>query len=508
MTVPVVTAAQAGALDTACIASGTPSRVLMQRAGNAAADEIVRRFPDAIKRGVAIFAGPGNNGGDAWVVAGKLSADGVAVRVYEAIAPSTEDAKAARVAAAAGRHFDAPHGNEGVVVDGLLGTGSSGAPRGAIADAVERIALMKSGGAIVVALDVPSGLDASSGVSDGGIIADFTLSFGSAKRGQLLNRASCGRIVVLDIGLGSEGDATLPRLIDDSWVMSHIPPIPADAHKGVRGRIVIAGGALGMTGAVVLAADGAMRSGVGLVRLVVPHESLVVVQSASPNAIAAEWPDSAEEALDIIESWADAVVLGPGLGTGENARDVAAIIARSGSCPIVVDADAINICAKDFGSLTRIAASRKTVVTPHAAEMGRLTGMSVNEILSHRFDVAADLARISGAVVLLKGVPTLIAAPDGRMNVSAAGSPVLAVGGSGDILAGILGTLLAQIDDPFVAASCAAWIHGRAGELAVAGRGVRGRTLAHVLEALSDVWGCQVVHHVSPVIAELPEVAG
>jgi NAD(P)H-hydrate epimerase len=508
MTVPVVTATQAAALDSASIASGTSARALMQRAGAAAAGEIVRRFAELLSTGVAIFTGPGNNGGDGWVVAGALAAEGVAVRVHEALPPSSEDARAERERTVAAVEPQAPRGDERIVVDALLGTGATGAPRGAVADAVRKITDLRVAGASVVALDMPSGLDATTGVSDGGVRAHLTLSFGSVKRGQLLNRDVCGTVVALDIGIGDAvaRETQLPRLIDHSWVFARIPPIPFDAHKGTRCRLVITGGALGMAGAVTLAASGAFRSGIGMVRLVVAPENFMIAQTAVPQAIAASWPGSAERARELLEGWAHSLVIGPGLGNSDPSRRAFELITDAFQGPTLIDADGLNILASDPERLARLTSTQPVLITPHSGEMARLDGSAPEGVKVERFELAPRFAVRSGAVVLLKGVPTVIAAPDGRVTVSAAGTPVLATGGSGDILAGIAGTLLAQMTDPFEAASCAAWLHGRAGEIAAARYSTRGATLQHVLDCLTHVWTDAPNRLQYPVLAELPAV--
>src|SRR4051812_5667769 len=275
MTVPVVTAAQASARDRAAIDGGIPSRALMQRAGAAAAAEIVRQFGERLTRGVAIFAGPGNNGGDAWVVAGALAAVGIRVRMVEVGAAKTDDARAEREMARALIGDGAPTGGEEVVIDGILGTGSSGAPRGAVADAIRRISQLRDDGARVVALDVPSGLDASTGESDVSVTADLTITFGTMKRGALVRRERCGRLLVVDIGLGRHGAAQdgAPMLVDQRWVADRVPSIAASAHKGKRRRVAIVGGSAGMAGACILAAQGALRSGVGMARAIVDPAS-------------------------------------------------------------------------------------------------------------------------------------------------------------------------------------------------------------------------------------------
>src|SRR5262245_47428491 len=282
--VRVVTSPQAAARDTAAISSGIPSRALMQRAGAASAAEIALRFADRLRAGVLVLAGPGNNGGDAWVVARALAASGVRVRIAEPFEAKTDDARAERALATdlpvergAGTYL-----GEGVVIDGLLGTGATGAPRGTLAQAVQLIAETRQRGARVVALDVPSGLDATTGASHGALRADLTLTFGTIKRGHLIAREVCGTVAVIDIGLGThaELDDGAPMIVDERWVASCIPAIGATAHKGVRKKLAIVGGDHGMAGATILAGRAAMRSGVGMVKLVVAPESLAAVQQA------------------------------------------------------------------------------------------------------------------------------------------------------------------------------------------------------------------------------------
>ncbi|HEX6631948.1 MAG TPA: NAD(P)H-hydrate epimerase, partial [Gemmatimonadaceae bacterium] len=223
----VLGAREAAAADAATIARRVPARALMQRAGAAAAAEIARRYPRRLRDGVLLLAGGGNNGGDAWVVARALAAAGVRCRVHEVVPARTDDARAERELAlplvectADGDGTTFPVGTR-LLIDGLLGTGASGAPRGAVADAIAHAARLRAGGAAVVALDVPSGLDATTGAAEGALVADLTLTFGALKRGLLVARAHAGRIVLLDIGLvAGEGgdDAPPPRLVDGWWV--------------------------------------------------------------------------------------------------------------------------------------------------------------------------------------------------------------------------------------------------------------------------------------------------
>ena len=507
MTVQVVTADQSAARDRAAIQSGIPSRALMQRAGAAAAAEIARAYGDRLDRGVAVFAGPGNNGGDAWVVAAALSAVGISVCVVEVVEAKTDDARAEREIARAVIGSHPPTGSEGVVVDGVLGTGSSGAPRGGVADAIRRINALRSDGAHVVALDIPSGVDASTGQGDETVSADLTITFGTMKRGALVRRDRCGRIVVADIGLGAhatqaDGAATL---IDRAWVASRVPPIAANAHKGTRRRIAVMGGSQGMAGASILAARASLRSGVGMVRLVVQSPSIAAVQTAVPAALTRGWPDSDDEIRDVICDWAHALVIGPGLGREKRTRESIERVLHLWRGPVVLDADALTLFEGDARALASLIGDRKAIITPHVVEFSRLSGIPVDDVTHASFDVGRDLAGTLGCVVLLKGVPTVITAPDGNSVVSAAGTPALATGGSGDVLAGIVGTLIAQMDDPLDAAACGAYVHGCAGEIA-GRRGTRGTNLDDVVDALATAWSEPVPHPRPPILAELPAI--
>ena len=509
--VRVVTAQQAAARDRAAIDAGIPSRALMQRAGGASAAEIALRYPEHLRRGALVFAGPGNNGGDAWVVAGALATAGVKVRVVEPVPAGTDDARAERehaielVEMATG---DDPFRGEGVVVDGLLGTGASGPPRGPIVGAIAAMRQARERGAAIIALDVPSGVDASTGHMQAPIRVDLTLTYGTMKRAHLLARAACGCVVVLDIGLGKFADVndSAPQLVGGRWVAGHLPDIPADAHKGTKKKLAIVGGGAGMTGAAILAARGAWRSGIGMVKLVVSPDSLGVVQEAEPQSLTAAWPQSAGEVERDIAKWADVVAIGPGLGGGSAARALVERVLGEFGGPVVLDADAINVFSSDVNALGRVLGSGRSVLTPHPAEFARLTGIAVDDVLKRRFEVGLPVSRHTNAVVLLKGQPTVVTDPSGTVLVSASGTPLLAAAGSGDLLTGMVATLLGQTKDPLVAAAAAAYVHGRAAWLAQKGRGVRGLSLEDVIAELARAWRLSARASRSPVLFELPPI--
>ncbi len=550
--VRVVTAAQAAARDAAAIAAGTPSAVLMDRAGSATAHEIRRRFGSLTGRRVLVCCGPGNNGGDGWVVARVLAAAGVAVDVWEAAPARSDDAIAARARARGegGRTLRevAPDAARAVaydvVVDALLGTGSSGAPRGAIADAAAMVTSQRERGARVAAVDLPTGLDATTGDATHALAADLTLTYGTVKRGHLVSRGVCGDLLVLDIGLGLQAaiaDNT-PLLVDEPWVAAQVPVIHADAHKGTRRKVAVVGGAEGMSGAVILAARAALRAGAGMVKIIADAPSLDAVRRAEPAVLTAEWPGTANGVEREITGWADAVALGPGLGRTPRSRALVDRVLTHWRGPVVLDADALNVFAGSLDPLAALLDGRSAVLTPHPVEFARLTGTTVAEVLANRFDIGRHLAARLRATVLLKGTPTVIFAPDGAESlVTATGTPVLATGGSGDVLTGITVTLLAQMVRAMPAAACAAWVHGRAAELVQLGaahreepfsadldeplddgedrsgvrtwggalpprRDARGLILDDVVAALPDVWRLSSAAPRPPVLVELPAV--
>ncbi len=415
--------------------------------------------------------------------------------------------------------FDASrrcYDGEGVIIDGLLGTGASGPLRGEIAACLGGLVAVRERGVVVVAIDLPSGLDATTGVAHGALAADLTITFGSIKRGHLIARGVCGQVVVVDIGLTSSDDDPTPRLVDARWWRGMVPPIDAAAHKGTRKKIAIIGGDRGMAGAVILAARAALRSGIGMVRAVVHPDSVLALQQAEPAALASTWTEMADGMHDAILSWADAVVIGPGLGRSSEATQLLSRLLAEWRGPTVLDADALNAFAGDPDRLAAALGERRVLLTPHPVELGRLMGRTVDDVLASRFEIGREAATRCHATVLLKGVPTIIS--DGRRPafVSAAGTPALAPAGSGDVLSGIAGTMMAQLDDPMVAGAVSALVHGRAAELSgqsagieVGERtrsGIRGTSIEDVVESLRDVWTTgagQALGLRYPVLAEL-----
>lgn len=490
----VATAGETLACERVTIEAGTSSAELMKRAGERAATEIALAYPDVSSTPVVVFAGSGNNGGDGWVIAGSLSTRGFDVRVVEVGRPRSEESQLAKKDALGAGVQTRPSSdrNDGpLVIDALLGTGASGAPRGEVAAAIQEIERRSAAGAHVISVDLPSGLDATTGKYEQVVKARRTITFGTVKRGQLISRDVCGEISVVGIGLlENEMSQGLPILLDRAWVHERVPSIPASAHKGTRKSLAIVGGGKGMAGATILSGEGALRSGIGLLRIVAAETSALPVHAALPAAIFQRWPETPSE-LSKLVSAVDAVAIGPGLGASTDTRDLVERILLAHKGPAVIDADALNVFAGDIESLATLLGGRAAVITPHPAEMGRLLSVSTSEVLDNRFDIGTELSSQLGAAVLLKGTPTIVFSPDGARFVSAAGTAALATGGSGDVLTGIVATLVAQMcsgsspSAPAEAASCGAFIHGRAAELCHV---VRGTTLDDVIRALPSAW--------------------
>jgi NAD(P)H-hydrate epimerase len=488
MSVYVVTAAEAAARDQAAIAAGTPSQELMRRAGERAAHAIWGRLRSECDRGVQVLTGPGNNGGDGWIVARELQRRGARVAVAAAADPVTPEARWAR---ASGSLVDTGSLDQpGVVVDALLGTGARGEPRGQVADAVRRIEALHARGTTVVALDIPTGLDAGSREAGLAVHADLTLSFGTWKRGLLSRRDLAGELLCIDIGLGEHAALadSAALAVDAAWVREVVPPIAASAHKGTRRRVMIVGAAPGMAGASVFAADGAFRSGVGMVRCCAHQASVAPLQAAMPQATVLPWPVAGGTLAAPDLQWPHAVLLGPGFGLGAGSHERATRWLETWRGRVVADADVLTLFAGDAPGLAALLGGRPAIATPHAVEASRLLGCPSDQVSRDPYAAAEKLSATLGCTVLLKGVPTIVSTPGARPLVVPRGTPVLATGGSGDLLAGIVVTLLAQTDRPHEAAAAAAFVHGRAAEVANAGRPVRGVTLRDVSEGLGAAW--------------------
>lgn len=483
---PLYDASQMRAVDRWAIEQqGVPSLELMERAGEGVVRELERLAPDGP---VAVLCGKGNNGGDGLVVARLLrqASREVAVVCLGAAEELSADARAnlERLPGPAPLSLGDPGaaeaiGGAAVLVDALLGTGFEGAPRGAVADAIEAIDAAGAGGARVVSVDVPSGVDASTGVVAGAAVhADLTATFHAAKVGLWIapGKAHAGEVVAVEIGIPRGAPVAARVGLTDGGVLAQLPARLAGSTKFSSGHVVVVGGSAGLMGAPAMASLAAMRAGAGYVtacvpesqRLVIDMQLLEVMARALPDAAGGLTPAALDPALTALER-ADALALGPGLGRDPGSAALARELARRADVPTVIDADGLNAHAGQLDDLR--SRNAPTVLTPHAGELGRLLGIDSAAVQRERLARAREAAERSEAVVVLKGDDTIVADPAGRVAIARGGSPALATAGTGDVLTGTIAALLAQGLDAFTAAAAGVCLHAEAGRVAAREQG-------------------------------------
>lgn len=466
---------------------GIPGVVLMENAGRQTVHQLCRYFGQVQGKEIAVFAGPGNNGGDGFVVARHLRELGAQVTVFAL-------ACADRIMGDAAVHFRIV-GNLGIpvtfllgpddlqglspdcfdlIVDALFGTGLKRQVEGYFARVIEMI---NSASCPVVAVDLPSGLDSDTGGICGvAVKADLTVTFGVAKPGHVVfpGREMVGALEVVDIGIPSQVIAAaglICELLDRKSVAPFVVRRPANSHKGTSGHLLVVAGSLGKTGAAILCCQGALRVGAGLVSLCAGRALNAIFESALYEAMTipvAGGDDGAPSSNDLQLILAamegkQAAVVGPGLGTTDETAELVRRIYQQAEIALLVDADAINILAADKNSLARTAQAGR-ILTPHPGEMARLTGKTSRFIQQNRLEVAREYARQHNVYLVLKGAGTIIAAPDGTLAVNPAGNPGMAAGGMGDVLSGIIGGLLVQGLEPWKACCLGVYMHGLAAD--------------------------------------------
>ena len=444
---------------------GYPGTVpeLMERAGGAAAETALELFPDA--RRWTVVCGGGSNGGDGRVMAAHLERAGRETRIVDAKAGETE------------------LGEPDVIVDALFGTGFTGEPRADAASLIERI---NTSGARVFAIDLPSGVDASTGeVAGAAVRADATVTFHGRKVGLEVapGRFRAGVVRVADIGL--DPAETEVRLVGIELLRS-VPRKRTEDNKYTAGNVLIVGGSRGLTGAPCLAAMAALRADAGYVTVAAPESTLPVLEQRLLEAVKRPLPDEdglvTEDAAGMVlelSGKASALALGPGLGRGPGPQGLVRRVLAEAAVPAVVDADALFELEPGDWPAPR-------VLTPHEGELGRLLGRPSQEIAAHRLAAVREAADRYRCVVLLKGADTLIAAPGGGVLVSSLGLPSLATAGSGDVLTGVIGAFLAKGMEPQLAAAAGAAAHQRA---SVEARQRAGLVASDLVEALPRVLG-------------------
>ncbi len=465
---------------------GVPGLVLMENAALGVVDALAERWPKA--ESVVIFCGPGNNGGDGFAVGRHLEVRGYRVCLEMVGQASEGDGHLqSEICRRMGMSMSVVDSEEAVkralheareadlVIDALFGTGLTRPLAARYASLVEGLNALCLP---LLAVDLPSGLDASKHVPIGPHIrADLTVTFAAPKIAQVMFPAAeaVGDLVVTDLGIP-------PALVEDSPSQLHLiepedlqpclPPRRADTHKGTYGHLLIVAGGPGKSGAAVLAARAAIRSGVGLITVGVPSPLLHGVDQSSAESMTLELAAGARGELDEVAAETilrecegrDALALGPGLGTETGTAAAVRQAALACPLPLVLDADGLNAFA---GRLDELATREApTVLTPHPGELARLLDVGTGEIQANRIAFARQAAEVAGAIVVLKGHQTLVAEADGNVWVNPTGNPGMATGGSGDVLTGIVGSFLAQGIAPIRAALAAVYLHGLAGDLA------------------------------------------
>lgn len=458
---------------------------LMARAARAAFRRLLDEAPQP--ECLQILCGPGNNGGDGRLLAILAAGRGIPVTLYEVggAARSDDAVRAAQRAAGAGleaRPYEGALARRGIIVDAMLGTGIRGAPRDAYARAIRAV---REAARPVLALDVPTGVDSDTGHAEGeAIVADWTVSFITAKRGLYTGAgpAHAGAVCVDDLGVPAAAFDAAGRawdVLDLDAELQHLPERDAGAHKGRFGRCLLIGGDEGMGGAIILASEAALRTGVGLARAATRAANIPPLLARRPECMAAVIDHRND--LEAQLPWADALVVGPGLGQAPWGEQLLHAALEAGK-PMIVDADALNLVAAG-GSRSL---PPGCVVTPHPGEAARLLGVSAADVEADRYAAALQLAERLGAAVVLKGQGSLVAAGEEGW-LCTAGNAGMASGGMGDVLSGVIGALLAQGLQAAPAARLGTVLHSCAADRAAALRGRCSLLASDLADALGEL---------------------
>ena len=489
---------------------GIPSLVLMENAGRQVVAAMEAAYEAQLEGRVAVLCGRGNNGGDGFVVARTLLQRGIdtAVFVIAPLASVRGDARTnleilgrlgVTLVEIADEQSWEQHYSEisqcTLIVDAMFGTGLKDGLSGMLETVVADV---NASDIPIVAIDLPSGLSSDTPHLVGDCIdASMTVTLAAPKLPLILppGEAHSGEVVIADVGIpyevieGLEGPHI--ELLTPEQMRSTITPRAADSHKGDFGRVLVIAGSRGKTGAAHLAAMGALRSGAGLVTVATPESCLPIVASMAPDYMTEPLPETGEgsvaaAALDgVLDFTQDVIVCGPGLGRTDDVRGFVQGLVDKATVPLVLDADAITMFAEDPGSLVG-REERDVIITPHPGEMARLIGATIEDVQANRIEVASDFATTHRVYVVLKGHRTLIATPEGRVFINPTGNPGMATGGTGDVLAGMIGASVAQLLDAEAACRFAVFLHGAAGDIAESAEGQISMTATDLLAVIGD----------------------
>lgn len=509
---------------------GIPSIVLMENAGHRVVEAMETVFDDLTSRRVAVLCGRGSNGGDGFVVARRLCEQGTNVGVFLfGVADDVRGDARAKLEALdsvgvvvvevpdedAWMRCREKALERAVIVDALFGTGLSRP----LAGMWERVVADVNDAAVpVVSVDLPSGLSADHHEPIGpAVAASVTVTLTAPKLPLLIAPAAtyAGELVVADIGIpGDVVDALDGQYLDvvtPEAVSTWLPEREADAHKGSFGHVLIVGGSVGKTGAACLAGRGALRSGAGLVTVATPRSCVTTVALGAPEYMTLPLPETADgavaaEALEaVLASPCDVIAIGPGLGTGSGAVALVEGLLAGARVPLVLDADALNICASRFDRI-QARDDLELVLTPHPGEMARLCDTSTAEVQNDRVAAARRVASEHRAYVVLKGARSLVATPDGRVSINLTGNPGMASGGTGDVLTGVTAAWVGQLDSTGDACRVAVHLHGLAGDIAAETHSEVAMTASDLIRALGEA--VQAVQSVKETINSESERSG
>ncbi|MFH0766331.1 MAG: NAD(P)H-hydrate dehydratase [Calditrichota bacterium] len=491
---------------------GLPGIVLMECASRAVYQKAFELLGGAAGKNVHIWCGRGNNGGDGFAVARHLKNAGALPQVYLLGEISNLKGDAAANAALftklggvihevkkrTPQHL--PPDRSDLIIDALLGTGFKGKPHPEFASAIEHI---NAAGVPVLAVDIPSGVEADTGAASGAVVkAAATITFGLWKRGLLLSpgRELAGEVTVADIGIppaAVEAQDIRVNLIESLDI--ELPPRPKTMHKGEAGHVFILAGSPGMTGAAVLTAQSAMSAGAGLVVVGLPQSLNSIFEIKVTEAMSLPLPETtnatlAPEAFDLIIpklEWAHTIAIGPGLGCSPETAALLKLILEylrlnHPNKTVVIDADGLNLLSENRELITNL--PPQTILTPHPGELARLVQSSSADINRNRIESALDAAKLLKVIVVLKGSPTVTADPEGRAFINPTGNPGMATGGSGDVLTGVIAALAARGTPPLEAAWKGAYLHGEAGDRAAEKKGMAGLLAGDICVLLPEVF--------------------
>jgi ADP-dependent NAD(P)H-hydrate dehydratase / NAD(P)H-hydrate epimerase len=507
--IPLVTGAQMAAIDRRAINSGISGIKLMDSAGQGVTYAAKNLLNGLANRHIVVLCGKGNNGGDGFVLARLAAQQGAFVHIFLFASPQDVQGDAKKhlehiahlpityvLSNDALTSVQNALKQTDLVIDALLGTGLKGAPRNLMAQAIN---LLQKATCPIIAVDIPSGMYADTGLGHCAV-ATQTVTFACPRIAHFFypGRASCGHLYLVDIGIPQaaiRAENSSLFLINAQWASQALPNRKPDAHKGDRGRVFILAGSVGLTGAAALSATAALRTGSGLVTLGIPKSLNDILECKVTEAMTWPLPEVRKNRClalrargDIAPQLAksDAVAIGPGLGTHKETIILIRRLIEDLTCPTVIDADALNALVGHLDILKKCPVP--LVLTPHVGEFSRLTGQSIADVRQNPIELAKNFAQHVGHTIVLKGAPTLVAQPDGCVYVNPTGNAGMATGGTGDVLTGVIASLIGQGLTPQIAAQLGVYVHGLAGDWVATHKGQQGLIASDMIQALPEAF--------------------